>query len=75
MCVFQPSLTTTQTLTINVEDEQDTPPYFTGLPYIKGTEENLPVGSPILRVTAFDGDKSSAKDIEYYFLSTGKSES
>jgi len=52
---------------VNVLDIQDAPPYFTGMPYIASTVENLPTGSRILQVTANDGDGSNPRAIRYFF--------
>lgn len=69
---IQASLTTTQTLTINVLDEQDTAPYFDGEPYQARTEENRPAGSLVIQVNARDGDTSRPRDVEYYFINAGQ---
>lgn len=58
---------------MNVIDEQDTAPYFIGLPYRTTTEENKPVGTELLTVTALDGDAQNPRDVQYYFINQSKS--
>ncbi|XP_067938174.1 cadherin-23-like [Watersipora subatra] len=66
----QTPLSTTQTLRVTVLDEQDTPPYFTSLPYVAQTHENLPVGSKIIQILALDGDTSARRNVEYFFVTS-----
>ena len=70
--VLQPPLSTNQTLIVNVIDEQDTAPYFIGLPYRVTTEENKPVGTQLLTVTALDGDTQNPRAVQYYFIDQSK---
>ncbi|KAK7901758.1 hypothetical protein WMY93_018527 [Mugilogobius chulae] len=57
-------LSSSATLTINVIDEQDTPPVFIGTPYFGYVYE---VTSPIFHVEAKDGDVGSPNSVEYSF--------
>lgn len=56
-----------QILIINVIDEQDQPPIFLGLPYIKSVVEELPQGSYVITVSAQDGDRGKPRAITYAF--------
>ncbi|ETE69024.1 Cadherin-related family member 1, partial [Ophiophagus hannah] len=53
----------TTTITINVEDIQDTPPIFVGTPYYG-------YGSEVITVVAIDGDRGKPNDI-YYSIVNG----
>lgn len=64
-------MTTEQTLIVNVEDIQDSAPYFPGLPYRTNIVENQSVGTPVFTVLAVDGDEQNPRNIEYYFVSRG----
>ncbi|XP_055517641.1 cadherin-related family member 1 isoform X1 [Leucoraja erinacea] len=55
----------TATVTINVEDVQDTPPVFTGIPYFGYVYEDTELGSEILSVVAHDGDRGNPNPIRY----------
>ncbi|XP_056147415.1 cadherin-related family member 1 [Lampris incognitus] len=60
-------LSSTATLTINVIDEQDTPPSFIGTPYFGYVYEVSAPGSEIYTVLAKDGDVGSPNPIVYSF--------
>uniref|UniRef100_A0A8C9FYR1 Photoreceptor cadherin n=1 Tax=Pavo cristatus TaxID=9049 RepID=A0A8C9FYR1_PAVCR len=47
----------TTTVTVNVEDVQDTPPMFIGTPYYGYVYEDTLAGSEVLAVVALDGDR------------------
>ncbi|XP_069835323.1 cadherin-related family member 1 [Dendropsophus ebraccatus] len=63
--------TSTTTVTINVEDVQDSPPVFVGTPYYGYVYEDTILGSEILTVIAFDGDRGNPNIIEYSLLDGG----
>ncbi|XP_063163794.1 cadherin-related family member 1 isoform X1 [Candoia aspera] len=60
----------TTTITIDVEDVQDTPPIFVGTPYYGYVYEDTLVGSEVITVVAIDGDRGKPNDI-YYTLMNG----
>lgn len=47
------------TVSINVEDVQDQPPIFINAPYSATVRENTPADTPILTISAIDGDTGS----------------
>ncbi|XP_067409026.1 cadherin-related family member 1 isoform X1 [Emydura macquarii macquarii] len=55
----------TTTVTINVEDVQDTPPMFIGTPYYGYVYEDTLAGSEVLTVVALDGDRGKPNNIHY----------
>ncbi|CAG5128897.1 unnamed protein product [Candidula unifasciata] len=55
---------------ITVIDVQDTPPVFERLPYIGRVAENETVGSPILQITARDGDRGVSQPNNIVFSFT-----
>ena len=57
--------TSSATLLIRVQDEEDQPPVFTFVPPITRLPESAPVGSPVLRVQAVDGDRGVNRKIRY----------
>ncbi|XP_041427093.1 cadherin-related family member 1 isoform X2 [Xenopus laevis] len=57
--------TSTTTVTINVEDVQDSPPIFVGTPYYGYVYEDTTMGSEILTVIAYDGDRGNPNTIHY----------
>ncbi|KAG9345964.1 hypothetical protein JZ751_007779 [Albula glossodonta] len=61
-------MTSTATVTINVNDTQDTPPYFVGTPYFGFVYEVSEPGSEILNVYAKDGDQGNPNPIYYSLL-------
>ncbi|KAM4031342.1 LOW QUALITY PROTEIN: cadherin-related family member 1 [Anomaloglossus baeobatrachus] len=60
--------TSTTTVTINVEDVQDSPPVFVGTPYYGYVYEDTILGSEIITVIAFDGDRGNPNNIQYTLL-------
>ncbi|PVD37769.1 hypothetical protein C0Q70_00370 [Pomacea canaliculata] len=50
-------LSSTADLFITIQDVQDSPPFFTGLPYIAYIDEDAQVNTTILTVVAQDGDR------------------
>lgn len=60
--------TSTTTVSINVEDIQDSPPVFVGTPYYGYVYEDTILGSEILTVIAFDGDRGNPNSIHYSLL-------
>ncbi|XP_007420869.1 cadherin-related family member 1 isoform X1 [Python bivittatus] len=58
----------TTTITINVEDVQDTPPIFVGTPYYGYVYEDTLVGSEVITVVAIDGDRGKPNDIRYSLM-------
>nr|XP_034994401.1 cadherin-related family member 1 [Zootoca vivipara] len=58
----------TTTVTINVEDVQDTPPMFVGTPYYGYVYEDTLAGSEVITVAAIDGDRGKPNDIHYHLM-------
>ncbi|KAM7336318.1 hypothetical protein ACRRTK_004811 [Alexandromys fortis] len=58
----------TTTVTINVEDVQDTAPIFVGTPYYGYVYEDTLPGSEVLTVVAIDGDRGKPNRILYRLL-------
>ena len=58
----------TTTVTINVEDVQDTAPIFVGTPYYGYVYEDTLPGSEVLTVVAIDGDRGKPNHILYRLL-------
>uniref|UniRef100_A0A8D0BSZ0 Cadherin-related family member 1 n=1 Tax=Salvator merianae TaxID=96440 RepID=A0A8D0BSZ0_SALMN len=58
----------TTTVTINVEDVQDTPPLFVGTPYYGYVYEDTLADSEVITAVAIDGDRGKPNDIHYYIL-------
>ncbi|KAM9324111.1 cadherin-related family member 1 [Gastrophryne carolinensis] len=65
------TFTSTTTVTINVEDVQDSPPVFAGTPYYGYVYEDTNPGAEILTVMAFDGDRGNPNTIQYNLLDGG----
>ncbi|XP_045255900.2 cadherin-related family member 1 isoform X2 [Macaca fascicularis] len=55
----------TTTVTVNVEDVQDTAPVFVGTPYYGYVYEDTLPGSEVLKVVAMDGDRGKPNQILY----------
>uniref|UniRef100_F6RUV7 Cadherin-related family member 1 n=1 Tax=Ornithorhynchus anatinus TaxID=9258 RepID=F6RUV7_ORNAN len=55
----------TTTITVNVDDVQDSPPVFVGTPYYGYVYEDTLPGSEVLAVAAMDGDRSQPNPILY----------
>ncbi|XP_003783552.1 cadherin-related family member 1 [Otolemur garnettii] len=55
----------TATITVNVEDVQDTAPVFVGTPYYGYVYEDTLPGSEILKVVAMDGDRGKPNHVLY----------
>ncbi|XP_077113317.1 cadherin-related family member 1 [Ranitomeya variabilis] len=62
------AFTSSTTVTINVEDVQDSPPVFVGTPYYGYVYEDTILGSEIISVIAFDGDRGNPNSIQYSLL-------
>ncbi|TDH01323.1 hypothetical protein EPR50_G00178960 [Perca flavescens] len=60
-------MSSSATLTINVIDAQDTPPFFIGTPYFGYVYEISESGSEIFTVVAKDGDAGNPNPIHYSF--------
>ncbi|XP_031161981.1 cadherin-related family member 1 isoform X1 [Sander lucioperca] len=60
-------MSSSATLTINVIDAQDTPPFFIGTPYFGYVYEISEPGSEIFTVVAKDGDAGNPNPIRYSF--------
>ncbi|XP_054886048.1 cadherin-related family member 1 isoform X2 [Poeciliopsis prolifica] len=60
-------MSSTATLTINVIDAQDTPPFFIGTPYFGYVYEISVPGSEIFTVSAEDGDVGNPNPVSYSF--------
>lgn len=56
-----PSLSSTQTLTVEVADVNDQPPVFTQSVYNASVAENRDPGEPVVRVSATDKDSGKIK--------------
>ncbi|XP_006148770.1 cadherin-related family member 1 [Tupaia chinensis] len=57
--------TATATVTVNVEDIQDTAPIFVGTPYYGYVYEDTLPGSEVLKVVAMDGDQGKPHRVVY----------
>ncbi|MBN3272664.1 CDHR1 protein, partial [Polyodon spathula] len=62
-------LSSSATVTINVVDVQDTPPYFVGVPYYGYVYEDTLSGSEVFTVVANDGDYGNPNAIHYSIVS------
>ncbi|XP_012736049.2 cadherin-related family member 1 isoform X1 [Fundulus heteroclitus] len=60
-------MSSTATLTVNVIDAQDTPPFFIGTPYFGYVYEISVPGSEIFTVSAEDGDVGNPNPVSYSF--------
>ncbi|KAL4241139.1 Cadherin-like [Mactra antiquata] len=58
-------LSSSEVLTIRVLDIQDTPPEFTGTPYVVTILENMPINSSFYTIRAMDGDQGIPNDIRF----------
>ncbi|XP_060525001.1 cadherin-23 isoform X2 [Cylas formicarius] len=65
--------TGTAVILVKVEDVEDQPPEFVKVTPVVRLSENSPIGSPVLQVTAVDGDRGINNKIQYY-LSTNNLE-
>ncbi|XP_067323814.1 protocadherin gamma-B5-like isoform X8 [Anolis sagrei] len=65
----EPRKTGSAQIWINITDANDNPPIFTQDVYTVSLVENVPVGSSILQVVAFDSDEGSNAQISYTFSS------
>ncbi|XP_052266459.1 cadherin-23-like isoform X2 [Dreissena polymorpha] len=61
----------TASLLIKIIDVQDKPPYFINLPYRVNILENATIGTKVLQVTAFDGDKGVPNTSVSYSFDSG----
>ncbi|KAJ8972931.1 hypothetical protein NQ317_011741 [Molorchus minor] len=57
--------TGTAAFIVKVEDVEDQPPEFLRVPPVARIEENSPIGTSVLQVTAVDGDRGVNNRIEY----------
>uniref|UniRef100_A0A8C5L2D7 Cadherin-related family member 1 n=1 Tax=Jaculus jaculus TaxID=51337 RepID=A0A8C5L2D7_JACJA len=55
----------TATVTVNIEDVQDTAPFFVGTPYYGYVYEDTLPGSEVLTVVAMDGDRGRPNHVLY----------
>ncbi|KAG8435004.1 hypothetical protein GDO86_013096 [Hymenochirus boettgeri] len=60
--------TSTTTVTVNVQDVQDSPPVFVGTPYYGYVYEDTTLGSEVLVVIAYDGDRGNPNILQYSIL-------
>ncbi|CAL8330612.1 unnamed protein product [Merluccius merluccius] len=63
-----PFLSSTQTLTVVVEDVNDQPPVFSLEVYAAHVAENRNPGEPVVRLTATDGDSGKNAEVQYSLL-------
>ncbi|XP_015246288.1 PREDICTED: protocadherin-23 [Cyprinodon variegatus] len=63
-----PSLSSTQTLTVEVRDVNDQPPVFSQATYITSVVENKDPGEPVFRVSASDMDSEDNAVVWYSLL-------
>uniref|UniRef100_A0ABM5G9Y1 Protocadherin gamma-B5-like isoform X16 n=1 Tax=Pogona vitticeps TaxID=103695 RepID=A0ABM5G9Y1_9SAUR len=63
----EPRKTGTAQIWINVTDANDNLPIFTQDIYTVSLQENVPVGSTIVQLTAFDNDEGLYAQIRYHF--------
>ncbi|XP_017773804.1 PREDICTED: cadherin-23 [Nicrophorus vespilloides] len=63
--------TGTAALLVKVEDVEDQPPEFVKVQPVARVAEDAPVGTPVLQVTAVDGDRGVNNPIAYSLSSNG----
>ncbi|CAB3981014.1 protocadherin Fat 4-like, partial, partial [Paramuricea clavata] len=63
-----PSLNSTTTLVVKVEDQSDQPPEFLKRSYRADIDESAPVDTKVVQTKAFDGDRGIDKPVEYVIL-------
>ncbi|CAB4045028.1 cadherin EGF LAG seven-pass G-type receptor 1-like, partial [Paramuricea clavata] len=63
-----PSLNSTTTLVVKVEDQSDQPPEFEKSSYRADIDENDPVDTKVVQTKAFDGDRGIDKPVEYVIV-------
>ncbi|XP_032951860.1 protocadherin gamma-B3 isoform X10 [Rhinolophus ferrumequinum] len=68
----EPARSCTTQIRVVVADENDNPPVFTQDMYRVSVQENLQVGSSVLRVMATDLDEGINAEITYAFINTDK---
>lgn len=61
------SLSSTTQVRVNILDENDQTPKFEPPDYSVAVSENVPVGTSVLQVKAFDGDTGTNAEIYYFF--------
>ena len=61
------SLSSTTQIRVNILDENDQTPKFEPPDYSVAVSENVPVGTSVLQVKAFDGDTGTNAEVYYYF--------
>ncbi|XP_075679653.1 fat-like cadherin-related tumor suppressor homolog isoform X1 [Dermatophagoides pteronyssinus] len=66
----QPSLSTTAVITINVLDINDNAPLFFQSSYFLKVREDIPIGTRLMRISAFDQDENESGDIRYTIIDT-----
>ncbi|XP_034038208.1 protocadherin Fat 2 isoform X2 [Thalassophryne amazonica] len=59
---------------VEVEDVNDNAPVFTKLTYSVNIAEGLPIGSPVIQVSASDRDCGRNKDLTYHMMKTDGNE-
>ncbi|XP_032332854.1 protocadherin gamma-B3 isoform X14 [Camelus ferus] len=68
----EPARSCTTQIRVVVADANDNPPVFTQDMYRVSVQENLPLGSSVLRVMATDLDEGINAEITYTFINIGK---
>ncbi|XP_057588674.1 protocadherin gamma-B3 isoform X10 [Hippopotamus amphibius kiboko] len=68
----EPARSCTTQIRVVVADANDNPPVFTQDTYRVSVQENLPLGSSVLRVMATDLDEGINAEITYAFINIGK---
>ena len=68
-------LSSATSILVSIEDCEDQPPMFTFAPSITRISEDLPVGSPVLRLAALDGDRGLNNPIKFSLVSVNGHES
>lgn len=63
--------TSTAAIVIQVEDVDDQPPVFTSVPSVTRIAEDMPIGAPVMQITAIDGDRGVNNPITYRILKGG----
>ncbi|CAB4014212.1 protocadherin Fat 4-like [Paramuricea clavata] len=63
-----PSLNSTTTLVVKVEDQSDQPPEFEKSFYRADVDENAVVDTKVVQTKAFDGDRGIDKPVEYVIV-------
>lgn len=68
-----PSLTSSALIMVTISDENDSPPTFSAPLYAVSIRENLPPGTPVIRLNATDADIGLNSKLTYHVLTSSPS--